>query len=53
MIERYEMQQGLAGHSAACGQNVLSEVVRLDVRFKKEIDDPKGTTSSPAYQILT
>ena len=52
-IVRYEMQQGLAGHSAASGQNLLSETVSLDVRFKKELDDPKGTVANPAYQILT
>ena len=50
---KYEMQQGLAGYAAACGNSVLSEHVANDVRFVKAVDDPKGTAAAPPLQILT
>ena len=50
---QFELQKGLAGFVTVAGHTILSESIRTDGRFIKEIDDPLGPPESPARQIIS
>ena len=52
-MEQFELQKGLAGFVTVAGHTILSESIRTDGRFIKEIDDPLGPAESPALQIIS
>ena len=52
-MENFELQKGLAGFVTVAGHSILSENIRTDGRFIKEIDDPAGTLDSPTLQIIS
>jgi len=52
-MEKYNIQQGLAGFVTVAGHTVFSENTKNDSRFVKEIDDPHGSSESPALQIVS
>ena len=52
-MENFELQKGLAGFVTVAGHSILSESIRTDGRFIKEIDDPAGTNDSPTLQIIS
>ena len=50
--EKFELQKGLAGFVTVAGHTIISESIRTDGRFVKEIDDPNGAPES-ALQIIS
>ena len=50
--EKFELQKGLAGFVTVAGHTIISESIRTDGRFVKEIDDPNGAPDS-ALQIIS
>ena len=55
MVDRmvdFELQKGLAGFVTVAGHTIISESIRTDGRFVKDIDDPYGAPDS-ALQFIS
>ena len=47
------MQRGLAGFAAISTHSIMTESVQDEVKFCKEVDDPRAPEDNPAEQMIT
>ena len=52
-IVKFELASGIAGYVAISSHSILTESVKGDSKFTKNIDDPKGTEDNPALQMIS
>ena len=47
-LVKFDLQAGIAGFVCISSHSVITESVQSEAKFNQEVDDPKGTLTSPA-----